>query len=421
MDARADVLVVGAGLLGLSAAYFLGKRGLGVLLLDPRPPLTCTSDKSTECYRVFWPGDEALALLVGRSLELLGAFPEVRKNRRGYLYAGREEALLALSEGAEATGPLRRHTRPETYPEGAASGMDLLVGEALKARFPYLRAEAALHVRPAGWLDAWGLGQALWRRVREAGGRLLPGRAVGLEVEGGRVVGVATEGGATLRAEAVVLAAGPGLPELLRALGEAVPLTREAHFKAWFPDPQGAFPKEAPLLILQEEVRLFGEEEAPLLEGEEALAPYLKALPPGAHARPEGEGFLALFNPFPERVERAGCEPTPPPFYPELALRALARLLPGLEGYLRALPKARVDGGLYVRTPENRPLIGPLARPGAYALGAFSGFGVMAALGAGELLAKHLLGEALPPHARAFHPGRYRDPDYRPPAGSHQL
>lgn len=421
MDARADVLVVGAGLLGLSAAYFLGKQGLRVLLLDPRPPLTCTSDKSTECYRVFWPGDEALALLVGRSLELLAAFPEVRRNRQGYLYAGREEALPALCEGAEATGPLRRHTRPGTYPEGAAWGMDLLVGEALKAHFPYLRAEAALHVRPAGWMDAWGLGQALWQRVQEAGGRLLSERVVGLEAEGGRVMGVRTERGVTLLAEAVVLAAGPGLPELLGELGEEVLLEREAHFKAWFPDPLGAFPREAPLLILQEGVTLFAEEEAALLAEEPALEAYRAPLPPGAHARPEGRGFLALFNPFPPKAEGAGCTPPPPPFYAELALRALARLLPGLEEYLEAMPRPRVDGGYYVRTPENRPLIGPLSRPGVYALGAFSGFGIMAALGAGEVLARHLLGEELPIYAQAFHPGRYRDPGYQPPSGSHQL
>lgn len=362
-----------------------------------------------------------MALLVGRGLELLAGFPEVGRNRRGYLYAGPREVLLALCHGAEPTGPLRHHTRLETYPEGAASGMDLLEGEALRARFPYLRAEALLHVRPAGWLDAWGLGQALWQRVSEAGGRLLRGKALDLEVEGGRVVGVVTERGETLRAEAVVPAAGPGLPELLQALGEEVALEREAHFKAWFPDPRRAFPREAPLLILQEEVTLFGEEEAGFLAEEPALEAYRGPLPPGAHARPEGEGFLALFNPFPQRAEGPGCEPTPPPFYAELALRALARPLPGLKGYLEAMPRPRVDGGYYVRTPENRPLIGPLSHPGAYALGAFSGFGIMAALGAGELLAQHPVGEALPPYAGAFHPGRYRDPGHRPSRESHQL
>lgn len=73
-----------------------------------------------------------------------------------------------------------------------------------------------------------------------------------------------------------------------------------------------------------------------------------------------------------------------------------------------------MDGGYYVRTPENRPFLGPVAE-GVYLLGAFSGYGVMAALGAGELLARWVAGEALPSYAQALAPGRYRDPSYQPP------
>jgi glycine/D-amino acid oxidase-like deaminating enzyme len=42
----------------LSAAYHLAVRqGVeDVILVDERPPLSLTSDKSTECYRNWWPG-----------------------------------------------------------------------------------------------------------------------------------------------------------------------------------------------------------------------------------------------------------------------------------------------------------------------------------------------------------------------------
>ena len=96
-----------------------------------------------------------------------------------------------------------------------------------------------------------------------------------------------------------------------------------------------------------------------------------------------------------------------------MALRGLFPLLPGLRAYLGQRP--RVDGGYYVRTPENRPLIGPLDQ-GIYLLGALSGYGIMAALGAGDLLARHVLGENLPPYAKDLAPGRYQDPGYRPKA-----
>jgi glycine/D-amino acid oxidase-like deaminating enzyme len=42
------VVICGAGIAGVSAAYFLGKCGIeDILLLDDQPPLTLTSDRST--------------------------------------------------------------------------------------------------------------------------------------------------------------------------------------------------------------------------------------------------------------------------------------------------------------------------------------------------------------------------------------
>jgi sarcosine oxidase subunit beta len=54
----ADVVICGAGIAGISAAYHLSVRhGIeNVLLVDEGAPLSLTSDKSTECYRNFWPG-----------------------------------------------------------------------------------------------------------------------------------------------------------------------------------------------------------------------------------------------------------------------------------------------------------------------------------------------------------------------------
>ena len=72
-----------------------------------------------------------------------------------------------------------------------------------------------------------------------------------------------------------------------------------------------------------------------------------------------------------------------------------------------------VDGGYYCKTPENRPLVGPLPIGGAYVLGALSGYGIMASHAGADLLAAHVAGEALPDYAGAFLPSRYDDPAYR--------
>jgi glycine/D-amino acid oxidase-like deaminating enzyme len=97
---------------------------------------------------------------------------------------------------------------------------------------------------------------------------------------------------------------------------------------------------------------------------------------------------------------------------PEIALRGLAAMAPGLGAYLANVPRAFIDGGYYTRTRENRPLIGPLAVEGAFIAGGFSGFGLMAACAAGELVAAHVTGGPLPAYAPAFLPARYEDPAY---------
>src|SRR5215510_11874816 len=74
---QADVVVIGAGIAGISAAYELAvERRVGrVVLVDPEPPLSVTSDKSTECYRNFWPAPE-LVRFMNRSIDRLEAWHE---------------------------------------------------------------------------------------------------------------------------------------------------------------------------------------------------------------------------------------------------------------------------------------------------------------------------------------------------------
>ena len=73
----ADIVICGAGIGGVAAAYELAvRRGLGesqrILLVDPLPPLTLTSDKSTECYRNWWPGPgTTMVRFMDRSIDLL--------------------------------------------------------------------------------------------------------------------------------------------------------------------------------------------------------------------------------------------------------------------------------------------------------------------------------------------------------------
>src|SRR5919201_1811133 len=70
----AEVVICGAGIAGIAAAYHLAvRRGMtDVVLVDERPPLTLTSDKSAECYRNWWPGPgDVMVAAMNRSVDLL--------------------------------------------------------------------------------------------------------------------------------------------------------------------------------------------------------------------------------------------------------------------------------------------------------------------------------------------------------------
>ncbi|HEU4327773.1 MAG TPA: FAD-dependent oxidoreductase [Roseiflexaceae bacterium] len=443
----AEIVICGAGIAGVAVAYELAvRRGVrDVLLVDERPPLSLTSDKSTECYRNFWPGPgDAMVALMDRSIDMLERLAgetdnRIHLNRRGYLYASSApdgpERLRAAAEEAVAlgAGPLRVHDgrlgapayapAPHEGYAGQPAGADLILDSALiRQHFPFLddAVTALLHTRRAGWFSAQQLGMVLLERARAAGVRLRNARLISIEQTNGRVTGVRlADGAATERVatETFVNAAGPLLREVGLMAGADLPIFCELHAKAAFNDLQGAVPRGAPMLICADPVALpwSAEERADLAETEETRA-LLEPLPAGAHLRPEGgldsTTLLLLWN------YHAG--PTAPvfpppldPLLPEIALRGLATLVPGLRAYIGRMPRPYLDGGYYTRTPENRPLVGPLPTQGAFVLGALSGYGVMAACAAAELLADHILGNTLPHYAPALHPDRYADPTYQ--------
>ena len=446
-DSTADVVICGAGIAGIAAAYHLSVRhGIGnVLLVDERAPLSLTSDKSTECYRNWWPGPgNAMVRLMNRSIDILEELARETNNRfllnrRGYLFATADPDRIprfmhAAEEAAGlGAGPVRCHTGrpgdPEYVPapaqgfENQPTGSDLITDRRLiREHFPYLseRTVAVVHPRRCGYFSAQQLGMYLLEQAREHGTRLLAGRVEGVSAPGDRIqaVRVAAAGGtASVSTRHFVNAAGPFLPHVAALAGIELPVFHELHIKVAFRDPLRKVARTAPLLIWSDPTFLpWSEEERALLAESDETRYLLDEFPPGVHARPEGgsdsDVVLILWT--------YDVKPVAPVFplsfdehYPEIALRGLAVMIPGLEAYFSHIPRPVMDGGYYTKTRENRPLIGPLPVEGAYVIGAFSGFGVMAACAAGELLAAHLTGSGLPDYAPAFELARYRDPAYQ--------
>jgi sarcosine oxidase, subunit beta len=438
MSDRANIVICGAGIMGVSAAFFLAKAGVkDILLVDERPPLTFTSDRSTECYRNWWP-DPVMLALMNRSIDLMEELADesgniFHLNRRGYLYVTADEDqiphLIKRSDRISdlGAGPLRVH-RPgaSTYqpvslegfhdqPEGA----DLLLGSSLiQKHFPYLteKAVAALHARRAGWLSAQQLGMYLLERARKLGVRFESARITGVDQANGRVTGVYVDSGKRIDTSIFVNAAGPYLKEVGSMLEIDIPVVTELHLKAAIRDSLAVVGREAPLLIWNDPQTLpWAEDERGFLAEDQETAWLLESFPAGAHTRPEGTGDSQTILMLWDYREKATDPVWPPELdesYPEIALRGLAVMLPGLKVYFGKMPRPQLDGGYYTKTRENRPLVGPLAVKGAFVIGAVSGYGIMSACAVGELLAQHVTGAALSDYATALAPSRYGDEEY---------
>ena len=436
MSKPAEVVICGAGIAGIAAAFELVvRRGVpSVVLVDERPPLSLTSDKSTEAYRNWWPApDDAMVQLMNHSIDRLEALARdsgniFRLNRRGYVYATadparvpvfRQAAELAEAQGA---GPLRLDDYTPSHTEGfdeGLTGADLLLDPAtIRRHFPYLseRTLAVIHARRAGWFSSTEFGTYLLDRAREAGLTLVNARVTAVEAPGSRVQSVRLGDGQTIACGAFVDAGGPFANDVAGLLGLQLPLFAERHQKLAFHDHLGVVPREAPLLIWSDPQRLaWSDEEREALAEDEATRPLVEEMPAGLHFRPEGGGgsdILLMLWAHDAHPVPIVFPPEFDPMFPEVVLRGLATMVPGLARYIGHAPKPSVDGGYYVKTRENRLLAGPLPVEGAYVIAGLSGYGLMAAAAAAGLLADHMTGATLPPYAAAFSPARYDDLEY---------
>jgi glycine/D-amino acid oxidase-like deaminating enzyme len=382
ISSTADVVICGAGIAGISVAYHLAVKYdiKNVVLIEEHTPLSLTSDKSTECYRNWWPGPgDAMVSLMNRSIDILEGLAHesdnfFHLNRRGYVFATANPTRIAdfkrtAEESAElSAGPVRSHkgqpgdllyapAPPQGF-ENQPIGSDLILDPVIiRKHFPYLTEQtvALIHARRCGWFSAQQLGMYMLERARERGARLLQ----------------------AISARNFVNAAGPFLKDVGQMVGIDLPVFSELHAKIAFKDSLGTVPRDAPMIIWTDSMALsWSEQERSILSESEETKWLLGEFPSGIHARPEGSSdsniLLALWS--------YDIPPVEPVFpitfdqrFPEIIIRGLAAVIPGMKAYLGRIPKPLVDGGYYTKTRENRPLIGPLPIEGAYVIGALSG------------------------------------------------
>ncbi|MEK7861998.1 MAG: FAD-binding oxidoreductase [Chloroflexota bacterium] len=347
---RAEVVIVGGGVLGASIAYHLASKGVRDVLVLERDRLgSGSTSKNAGGIRLQF-STEINVRLSQRSLprlerfgEEMGVDPAFRQV--GYLFlitTDRDAAAFesSLSLWSRLGVPARRLDVP-----------------GVKEVFPGLRADDvrfATFCPTDGYLDPTSLLNGYVARARERGVRFREDEPViGIDREAGRVCAVRTPAG-IISCPTVVNAAGPWAAQVAAFVDIALPIT-PLRRQIFVTDPVPGLPQGFPLTV------------------EMATSFYFH--------RESGGVLMGMADP----ADRPGFDDSVNwDFLPDIVERALDRL--------PVLQRANVKtgwAGFYEDTPDKHPILGRIdAVPGFVAAAGFSGHGLMHAPAAGEAVAE---------------------------------
>ena len=217
-----SVIVVGAGIFGVTAAIELANRGWATTLLDPGPPhpLAASTDIS-KMIRADYGTDELYISLMEACL------PTWRDwNERWGEDLFHEEGFLVLAGGRMEPGGYEHTSSGALLARNHP--LDVLSTNDIRSRFPAWAGPPALegYYNPLGGWAASGLvvGRLLGT-ARDAGVTVVEGRARRLLTNGATVRGVLTEGEAELTGDITLVAAGAWTPDLVPGLEDLVSTT----------------------------------------------------------------------------------------------------------------------------------------------------------------------------------------------------
>ncbi len=209
-----DVIVVGAGLIGLGIAYELAKRGAAVTVYDRDEPARAASWAGAGMLAPFSEAmpDAAMLALCRDSLALYPEYVAELRERTGVDARFRRDGTLHVALDRAQLAELAAHAETFRANGGEVSMLDR--GDVL-AREPVLAKDlaGALFVANEAQVDNRRLGRALLAACESLGVRFERGEELALECDARRVRGVRTAYGFATAAT-VINAAGAWAGEL---------------------------------------------------------------------------------------------------------------------------------------------------------------------------------------------------------------
>ncbi|WP_433325515.1 glycine oxidase ThiO [Spirillospora sp. CA-294931] len=370
-----EIVIVGAGVVGLATAWRAAARGAAVTLVDPAPGSAATAVAAGMLNPVseLTYGEEPLLRLGLASRERYGAFVAELEELTGLDTAYRADGIVQVAFDSGDLGyldDLRRFQESLGVPAAPLTGRECRELEPMLA--PGVR--GGLLAPEDGSIDPRRLAPALLAAAEKRGTRLVRRRAEGVLVERDAAVGVRLDDGTELRADRVLLAAGPWSGDLDGLPPGAVPAVR---------------PVKGQVIRLRTRVPFLRRCVRGLVQGSSIyLVP-----------RADGEIVLGATQEelgFDTQVTAGGLW--------EL-LRDARELLPGIT----ELDFVEVSAGLRPGSPDNAPVMGPSPLPGlVLGTGHFRN-GILLTPVSADILTDVLLDGTVPDVGLPFTPARFEE------------
>lgn len=372
---ESDVVIIGAGVIGLATAWQVAARGLSVTLVDPEP----ASGASRVAAGMLTPvseltyGEEPLLRFGLASRDRYGTFVAALEELTGHDTGHRTDGIIEVafdSDDLRFLDDLRRFQESLGIPAEALDARECRRLEPMLA--PSVR--GGLLAPDDGSIDPRRFTAALLAAAGHAGVRVVRERAAGLIVERDTAAGIRLAGGAELRAPKTLLAAGCWSNDLEGLPDGVVPLVR---------------PVKGQVLRLRAKVPFLRRSTRGMVKGSSIyLVP-----------RADGEIVVGATQ------EEMGFDTTVTAGGLWELLRDARELLPGIT----ELEFAEVSAGLRPGSPDNAPVLGQSALPGLFlATGHFRN-GVLLTPVTADVMTEILVTGTVPEVAEPFTPDRFRE------------
>ena len=372
---KADVIIVGGGIMGASTAFFLRRRGMSVILLEQGLIGQQASGVNFGNTRRMGRPVEQLPLsnrardIWLKFKELFGADVELLLN--GHLRVGftpaHEERMVKYAEDAKSFG----------------IGMQMLGTKTLHERFPYLGPDitAGCYAPYDGHANPRLAAPAIGRAAVRAGAQVFEHTEMtSLEKDGGDFRAT-TADGRTFRAPVALITAGAWGNRISARFGEPVPMVAKApQMCVTEPVPYAIGPTIGAIADVFEQAVYFRQ----VARGNIVIGG-------GGHELADIENRRAYVNPG-RTLFKLKSAPRVVPAFNHLHI---IRVWGGIEGYME----------------DSRPAMGPSARvPGLYYAFGFSGEGFQLGPGVGDVMAELIHTGTTTTPIDHYHIGRFATP-----------